>query len=304
MYEPYNSFNSYLKKKFGNQKIRKIPINAGFACPNKDGKISVSGCIFCDHYGSGPIKTFKLPINKQIEQFIQTHPGMKYIAYYQAHSNTYAPVEELKKQYEIVFAYKDIIGLFIGTRPDVIKEEVYTLLEEFNRKMYVSIELGLQSVHPESLKLLNRNHTYHQFLETFKQLQKRNIKVVVHLILGIPSENKTDMLKTIEEMNRIKPAGVKFHLMHVLRDTPLYQLYRQKKFEPMDQNLYINTIVFLLEHLDPDIVVHRLTGERDQELFVAPEWALNKIKTITAIKQKMIDQSTFQGKKYKITKEE
>lgn len=299
MNEPYYSFNSYLKKKFNNQKIRKIPINAGFSCPNKDGKLSKLGCIFCDHYGSGPIKTFSLSIDEQIKQFIQTHPGVKYIAYFQAHSNTYAPIEELKKKFEAVFVYKDIIGLHIGTRPDVINSDVLSLLEELNKKIHLSVELGLQTIHSKSLKFLNRNHTYDKLLNTFNQLKKKDIETVIHLIIGIPGENKTDMLETIEEMNRIKPAGIKFHLMHVLRNTQLYQLYRQKEFVAMEQEQYIDTIIFLLERLHPDIVIHRLTGEREKELFIAPEWALNKINIINSIRKKMTEKSTFQGKKYK-----
>jgi radical SAM protein (TIGR01212 family) len=299
MNEPYYSFNSYLKLKFSRQKIRKIPINAGFNCPNKDGKLSDQGCIFCDNYGSGPVKTYPLSVTEQIETFIHTHPGVKYIAYYQAHSNTYAPIDELKEKFEIIFAYKDIIGLHIGTRPDAIREEVFCLLEDLNKKTHLCIELGLQSIHPKSLKFLNRNHTYDQFLLTFNQLKKKNIDTVIHLIVGIPIEDKTDMLKTVKEMNRLKPTGIKFHLIHVLRDTLLYQLYCQQKFKPMEQGQYIDTIVFLLEHLHPDIVIHRLTGEREKELFIAPKWALNKTKVINSIRQKMEQQSTFQGKKYK-----
>ena len=224
MQELYNSFNSYLKKRF-KQKIRKIPINAGFTCPNKDGQISSQGCVFCDTYGSGPIKHFELSISHQIKIFIENHPGCKYIAYYQAHTNTCAPVEELRRKYEIAFDFKDIVGLFIGTRPDAIADNVYPLLEELNKKIFLTVELGLQSVHNKSLRFLNRNHTYRQFLDTFDKLKERGIDVVVHLIVGIPGETPADMLRTIKEMNRVKPVGIKLHLMHVLKNTPLFDMY-------------------------------------------------------------------------------
>ncbi len=296
MNELYYSFNTFLKRKFNNQKVRKIPINAGFSCPNKDGKLSDKGCIFCDRFGSGPVKTYNLSIFEQIEQFIKNHPGVKYIAYYQAHTNTYAPYEELRKKFEIAFSFEDIVGIFIGTRPDSIEDEVYSLFEELKNRTYLSVELGLQSIHLKSLDFLNRNHSYKQFLDTFLKLRQINIDVVVHLIVGIPGETKQDMLETVMEMNRLKPAGIKFHLMHVLRETPLYDLFKRERFELLQKEEYVNLIVYLLERLDPSIVIHRLTGERDKELFYAPEWALNKADVINSIKSKMKELNTFQGK--------
>ena len=296
MNELYYSFNTFLKRKFNNQKVRKIPINAGFSCPNKDGKLSDKGCIFCDRFGSGPVKTYNLSIFEQIEQFIKNHPGVKYIAYYQAHTNTYAPYEELRKKFEIAFSFEDIVGIFIGTRPDSIEDEVYSLFEELKDRTYLSVELGLQSIHLKSLDFLNRNHSYKQFLDTFLKLRQMNIDVVVHLIVGIPGEKKQNMLETVMEMNRLKPAGIKFHLMHVLRETPLFDLFKRERFELLQKEEYVNLIVYLLERLDPSIVIHRLTGERDKELFYAPEWALNKADVINSIKSKMKKLNTFQGK--------
>jgi radical SAM protein (TIGR01212 family) len=294
---PYYSFNGFLKKKFG-QRVRKIPIDAGFTCPNKDGTISTEGCVFCDTYGSGPIDSMDraLSITQQIERFTGQQTGMKYIAYYQAHSNTCGPLDILRQQYELIFNYEEIVGLFIGTRPDSIRDKVYPLLEEFNRKTYLAIELGLQSVHAKSLEFLNRNHSYRQFLDTFQKLKERNIDVVVHLIVGIPGETREDMLASVREMNRLEPAGVKFHLLHVLKNTPLYDIYQNKKIKLLEQNEYIDRIILLLEHLDPAIVVHRLTGERDKVIYHAPLWALDKNTTINAIRTKMQAQKTFQGR--------
>lgn len=296
MPELYNSFSAYLKKRF-KQKIRKIPINAGFTCPNKDGQISSQGCIFCDVYGSGPIKHFEMSIPQQITTFMENHPGVKYLAYYQAHTNTCAAVEELRRKYEIIFDFEDIVGLFIGTRPDAIAENVYPLLEELNKRTFLTVELGLQSIHSKSLGFLNRNHTYQQFLDTFEKLKKRGIDVVVHLIVGIPGETHEDMLSTIKEMNRLKPAGLKLHLMHVLKNTPLFDMYESGKIKLPGKNQYVDLIVRLLAHLDPAIVIHRLTGERDKEIFHAPSWALNKNEVIHAIRAKMLEQNIYQGKR-------
>lgn len=297
MQNRYFSFNAFLKEKFNNQKIRKIPINAGFPCPNKNGRFSNTGCIFCDSFGSGPIKTFELSIRDQITTFIAGRTQFKYIAYYQAHANTYAPVDELRKKYEIIFDFPEIVGLFIGTRPDAVAPEVYPLLEELNRRTYLTVELGLQSMHEKSLRFLNRNHTYQQFLDTFRQLKERNIDTLVHLITGIPGETPSDMLETVEEMNRLKPAGIKFHLMHVLKNTRLYDMYREGTFKLLEKEKYVDLAVTLLEHLDPDIVIHRLTGERDREIFFAPEWAMDKNDVIQSIRKTMEDRDTYQGRR-------
>jgi len=294
--EPYFSFNRFLREKFAGQRVRKIPLNAGFPCPNKDGTISDQGCIFCDTYGSGPIKTFSLPLHEQIERAISGQGGVKYIAYFQAHSNTCAPLAVLRKNYEVIFSYPDIVGLFIGTRPDSIPDSLYPLLEELNSKIYLTIELGLQTIHEPGLKFLHRNHTYFQFLETFDRLKQRRIDTVVHLILGIPGETLDHMRATVKEMNRLKPAGVKFHLLHILKNTPLYDYYCREPFKLMEKDEYIELMIDLLERLDPGIVVHRLTGERDEEIFVAPRWALDKHQVIQGIRDQMTAAKTYQGR--------
>jgi len=291
----YNSFSSFLKTRFPGEKVRKIPINAGFPCPNKDGDISDEGCIFCDQYGSGPIRSFTQPIRQQIEMFTSVNKGKKFIAYYQSHTNTYASREELEKKYSIPLEYNDIVGLFIGTRPDSIADNIYPVLEQFADKTYLSVELGLQSVHPKSLELLNRNHSHEKFLDTFDRLKSSGIDVIVHLIAGIPGESRADMKKTVLEMNRIKPAGVKFHLLHVLKNTRLYDMYEKGEVRLMEKDEYVDTIVELLSTLHRDIVVHRLTGERDSEIFHAPQWAMNKGSVISAIHKRMEELDIRQG---------
>lgn len=291
----YNSFNSFLKKKFPGEKIRKIPVNAGFPCPNKNGDISDEGCIFCDTYGSGPIKSFNESIRKQIELFTSVNKGKKFIAYYQAHSNTYASPEELEEKYNIIFEYNDIVGLFIGTRPDSIAENIFPVLQKISEKTYLSVELGLQSIHEKSLTFLNRNHSYEIFLDTFEKLNASGIDVIVHLIIGIPGESKRDMQNTIREMNRIKPAGVKFHLLHVLKNTELFNMYEKGEVKLMKEDEYVSTIIDLLAELDKEIVIHRLTGDRDIEIFHAPEWAIYREKVISTIQKRMEELDIYQG---------
>jgi hypothetical protein len=298
MDELFNSFSGFLKNKFPGQKILKIPIDAGFSCPNRDGLFSKEGCIFCDPFAAGPIRTARMSIEQQIERYIAVHPGRKYIAYFQSQSNTYGSISELRLKYEIVFKYENIVGLFIGTRPDMISDQIFLFLEEINRRIYLTVELGLQSIHAPSLLLLNRNHTYQQFLETFQKLHALKIDTVIHLIIGIPGETREHMLATIETMNRLKPKGIKFHLLHILKDTALYRQYLKTPFPLLSQDEYGDLIVFLLEYLDPDIVIHRLTAEREKEVFYAPEWALNKQAVLNSIKLKMKKTNTFQGRRH------
>lgn len=294
----FNSFTGFLNKKYPGQKILKIPINAGFSCPNRDGFFSKEGCIFCDSFAAGPIRTAHNSIEQQIEKYIAVHPDKKYIAYFQSHSNTYGHISELRRKFEIVFNYENVVGLFIGTRPDIISDPAFLLLKELNQRIYLTVELGLQSIHAPSLLLLKRNHSYQQFLDTFQKLQALKIDTVIHLIIGIPGETREHMLATIEEMNRLKPKGIKFHLLHVLKNTALYRQYLKTPFSLLSQDEYGDLIVFLIEHLDPDIVIHRLTAEREREIFYAPEWALNKQAVLNSIKLKMKKADTFQGRRY------
>lgn len=296
MHERYYSVNDFFREKFFGQKVVKIPIQAHFDCPNKDGTLSDRGCLFCDPYGSGPIQGRNLSIHRQIEVFIREHPGRKYVAYYQAHTNTYASAPELEKKYGVVFSFEDVVGLFIGTRPDAIADEVYPLLGRLKKRIYVTVELGLQSIHEKSLVFLNRNHTYRDFLKTHARLKEHGIDVIVHLIVGIPGESTEDMLSTIREINRLKPAGIKLHLFHILRGTALHKLHIQSPFPLLAFEEYVELIVFLLERLDPSIVIHRLTGERDRQIFVAPIWALDKMRVLNEIEKRMEKFDTFQGR--------
>lgn len=298
MQKRYNAFSDFLKQTFPGERVRKIPVHAGFPCPNKNGVISREGCIFCDEYGSGPVRTFSLSIREQIRTFTERSPLGRFIVYYQAFSNTFAPLEELREKYEIVFEFPGVVGLFVGTRPDAIAPEAYALLEEMSRRTWLTVELGLQSPHAKSLAFLNRNHTWEQFLEAYGGLKQRGIEVVVHLIMGIPGESRGDMMDTVAMMNALKPEGIKFHLLHVLKNTGLFNLYEREKFPLLEQGEYVELMADVLERLHPEIVIHRLTGERDRELFHAPEWTLRKAAVIEAIRRELERRNTCQGSRF------
>jgi hypothetical protein len=295
MDEPFYSFATFLKSKFPGGKVLKIPINAGFSCPNRDGTLSSAGCAFCDPFAAGPIATAGWTIEDQITACVRRHPGRRFIAYFQSHCNTYGPVMELRRRYETVFRFPEIVGLFVGTRPDELPEPVLSLLQETGRRIYLSVELGLQSVHERSLGLLNRNHTVGQFEAAFHELRRRGIDVVVHLIVGIPNETRAEMRETIAVMNALKPAGIKFHPLHVLRGSPLQAWHARGSLRLLRREEYIGIICDLLERLDPDIVVHRLTADREKELFIAPLWALDKAAILANIRREMRQRGSRQG---------
>lgn len=297
MDEPFYSFAAFLKERFPGERVRKIPIDAGFSCPNRDGTTSADGCIFCDPFASGPVATAGWTIERQIELQLRRRPGAKFIAYFQSHCNTHGPVAELRRKYETVFRYREIVGLAVGTRPDALPAPVLALLQEMGRRIYLCVELGLQSVHERSLAWLNRNHNYEQFADSCRRLRRRGIDVVVHLIVGIPGETREDMRATIAAMNALKPAGVKFHLLHVLRGTELQARHARAGLPLLGAEEYVDIVCDLLERLDPGIVVQRLAVDREQGLFIAPSWARNKAAVLQAIRKEMRRRGSVQGRR-------
>ncbi len=304
--ERYNSFNSHLKKVFG-EKVYKIPLDPHFSCPNKDGQISKKGCIFCDKYGSGPIKTRNLSIKEQIETGIERvkkkYKAKKFIAYFQAHTNTNASKEKLQKIFNLALSYKEIVGISIWTRPDWIFKEHLELLEKLNKQTYLWVELGIQSIHHKSLAFLRRNHGVSDFLKTTIELQKRGIRVCAHTIIGIPDEKEDEIIETARFLSALGVKGVKIHLLHILKNTDLETLYREGRIKLLSLNEYVSFVVEFLEHLKEDIIIQRLTGERDKEIFIAPQWALNKGKVLEKIREELIKRNTYQGKKAKFSVE-
>lgn len=293
MNEPYNSVSASLKRRYG-EKVRKIPLDAGFSCPNKDGRIAVGGCIFCDEYSAAPLHTCRRPLEEQIEHYLQRRPQGKFIAYFQANTNTADPAA-LPALFEVVSRHPRIVAVHLGTRPDCLSPEAVAVLRGWQKHIDVTIEIGLQSIHEKSLLFLQRHHTYACFLEAFARLRAASLPMVVHLIVGIPGETREDERATVAEMNRLRPEGVKFHLLHLLRGTRLLEVYRTAPFPLLSRAEYVERIVDLLERLHPDIVVHRLTAERERELFVAPEWALDKVGVIADIRRRLQEHGTRQG---------
>ncbi|WP_058486582.1 TIGR01212 family radical SAM protein [Defluviitalea phaphyphila] len=303
--KPYYSLDFYLRQKFG-QKVFKISLDGGFTCPNRDGTISEKGCIFCSERGSGD---FTPPSHLSItEQFIKGRkllekkwPSGKYIAYFQAFTNTYAPIKELRKKYEEALSIPGVVGIAIATRPDCLDNSVLDLLEEINKKTYLWVELGLQSIHETTASLINRGYSLSCFEDAVNNLFKRKIEVVVHLILGLPGENKNDMLDSIKYINNMPIQGIKLHLLHVLKNTPLHSIYKKNPFHILEMKEYVNLVIDCLEILSPSIVIHRITGDGSKNILVAPTWSKNKRAVLNEIHKTFKLRNTWQGKFFSIS---
>ena len=297
----YHTLDYFYKNKFG-EKIFKVSLNAGFTCPNIDGKVGFGGCIYCSKTGSGE---FAGNIEDSLEeQFISIRdmmhkkwPKAKYIGYFQARTNTYAPVEELKKIYEKVLSFDNVIGLNIATRPDSISDECLDYLEDLNKRTYLTIELGLQTIKESTSKLINRCHTLECFKDMVEKLRKRNINVVVHIINGLPYETKEDMLNTVKYLNDLDIQGIKIHMLSIIKDTPLEKMYKEEKFEVLTKEEYIDIVVDQLELLRPEIVIHRITGDPKLDELVEPDWLVKKFCVLNDIDKEMVKRDTYQGKK-------
>lgn len=306
----YFSLDYYLKETFHN-KVYKLSLNGGMTCPNRDGKIGVGGCIFCSEGGSGDYATnATLSITNQIESaksLVKSKVNTnQYIAYFQAFTNTYAPVDYLERIFTQAIQHPDIVALSIATRPDCLPVEVLDLLTKLNQIKPVYLELGLQTCHENTATLIRRGYPLSAFEEAVMELSKRNILTVVHVILGLPKEKNTDILATIKYLNTLPIHGVKLQLMHVLKHTELEKLYLSEPsmFHMMNFDDYINTLINCLEHLRSDIVIHRITGDGPKKLLIAPLWSANKRLVLNTINQQLVLRDTYQGVKYSVTKGE
>lgn len=284
----YYSLNRYLQQTFG-QKIYKLSLNAGMTCPNRDGKISTGGCIFCSQGGSGEFATNPcLSITEQIEQakvrVSQKIKNGKYIAYFQAYTNTYAPVNYLREIFTEAINHPDIVAISIGTRPDCLPKEVLNLLAELNQIKPVWVELGLQTIHKESAVFINRGYDLPVYDSAVQKLKSININVITHLILGLPNETVAQMVQSVEYVSRVTD-GIKLQLLHILKGTKLEQLYNNGEFRVLSMAEYIDILRQCLAVLPPNVVVHRLTGDGDKKLLVAPLWSADKKRVLNAINQ-------------------
>lgn len=297
----YHTLDYYYKTRF-HSKVFKVSLNAGFTCPNIDGTVGHSGCIYCSKSGSGEFAGNKEDsLKKQFEEIknmmLHKWPNAKYIGYFQAHTNTYADVKTLKRLYETVLSFDNVIGLNIATRPDSISDECLEYLTELNKKTYLTIELGLQTTNEKTAKLINRCHTLDCFETMVKKLRKQNIDVVVHIINGLPYETKEDMINTVKYLNDLDIQGIKIHMLSILKDTPLEKMYKKKPFKVLTKEEYIDIVVSQLEYLRPEIIIHRITGDPKLDDLIEPDWLTKKFCVLNDIDKEMVKRDTYQGKK-------
>ena len=293
----YHTLNYFYKTKF-NSKVFKVSLNGNFSCPNfKNG----NGCIFCSH-GSGDFAGNKeddlvTQFNEIKTMMEKKWPHAKYIGYFQANTNTYAPLDILKEKYETILKIPNVIGLSIATRCDAISDECLDYLEDLSKRTFLTIELGLQSMHDKTLKLINRGHDLKSFDECVKKLKQRNINVVVHIINGLPFETKDMMLATVKYLNSLKIDGIKIHMLHVLKNTELEKLYNETHFHILTKEEYIDIVCDELELLDEKIVIHRITGDPTKEDLIEPTWLLKKFCVLNDIDKEMVRRNSYQGKR-------
>lgn len=290
----YYSYNRYLKEKYGT-KVRKICIDAGFGCPNKDGTLSKDGCIFCNEEGFSLQYGTERSVEKQIEDAIKTSKCKKSIAYFQNAAGTNASCKELKKVYDAVKNYPEIVSISISTRPDCVNDEKLELIKSYTDEYEVWVEYGLQTIHDATLRRVDRGHTYFQTEEAIRRTSRRGIKVGVHVILGLPGESREDMLATARRISFLPVNGVKIHLLHVLKDTKLAEQYAQGKIELFDLEGYISAICDFLEYIREDIVILRLVSEAQDEYLIAPKWMNDKRFILNEIEKEFASRGTRQG---------
>lgn len=299
----YHTWNYHLHQKFGG-KVFKVALNGGFTCPNIDGTKGYGGCIYCSDSGSGDFAGD--PSHNILTQFEEVKERMhkkwkeaKYIPYFQAHTNTYAPAFVLRERFEPVLLQENVVGISIATRADCLADDVLDYLSELNERTYLIVELGLQTIFDETGEKINRCHTYAEFLDGYNKLKQRNINVCVHLIDGLPNETKEMMLESAKAVAKLKPHCVKLHLLHVLKDTKIAKMYKNGEFELMSMEDYVETIVNQLEVFPEETVIQRLTGDGGRDFLVGPKWSLKKFVVLNEIDKLMLKRDTYQGAKCK-----
>ena len=301
--KPYRSLDRQLKNQFG-EKVYKLALNGGMSCPNRDGKVGRGGCIFCSEGGSGDFAADRqLSVTDQIafqkEALREKKPARKYIAYFQAYTNTYAPVEYLRRIFTEAIADPEVVILSVATRPDCLPEEVLDLLAELNEQKPVWIELGLQTMHEKTAKMIHRGYDLACFEQAVRELRKRKIEVIVHTILGLPMEGTEEVLETVAYLNQMDIQGIKLQLLHILKGTELGRMYLEQKNEsirPMTMEEYTDLVIACVGHLSPEITVHRLTGDGPKELLIAPLWSSRKRTVLNEIHSELKKRNVWQGK--------
>jgi len=293
----YYSFNKYLQEKFG-QKVQRLSLDAGFNCPNLDGSLSRDGCIYCNNLGFGHYAKTNLSLKEQIKESMEFYnkKGIKkFIAYFQTFTNTYSDLKTLKERFSVIEDFKEIVGLFISTRPDCVDEEKLKLISSYMDRYLVWIEYGLQTTHNHLLKIINRNHTYEDFLKVLDITRKYKINVGVHIILGLPSSAYKDVIEDAERLSSLDIQGIKFHILHVLKDTKLEKLYNENKIKLLSKEEYVKLICDFLERIPPNFVILRLISSASKDYLIAPTWINNKLLVINKIEEEFKKRKTHQG---------
>jgi radical SAM protein (TIGR01212 family) len=299
----YTTFSSELKKIFG-CRVQRISVDAGFSCPNRDGTLDTEGCIFCGGHGSGSHGIIRnISITEQIEDgkevMRRKYKAQRFIAYFQAFSNTYAPVEHLRSLYTEALSVTDVVGLIVATRPDCLSEEVLDYLQDLSRRTYLWLELGIQSINDRSLGLINRRHDHSCSVYAVQRAKSRGLSLCAHIILGLPGETRDEMLAMSAELNRLGVDGVKLHLLHIMKGTVLAEMFGRGEVTVLDRDDYAGLVCDFLELLDPRILIHRLTGDGGHDNLIAPLWSLKKFEVLNQIDAELERRGTQQGSKFK-----
>lgn len=301
----YNSFGSYMKKRF-NANVYKVIVDAGFNCPNRDGRLSNSGCIYCNNNSFKPDYCRPtISISKQIEDGIsymqKRYNASLFLVYFQPFTNTYAPVKKLEHLYREALSRDSVIGLTIGTRPDCIDEEKISLLESLSKDYFILIEYGMQSMYDKSLKFINRGHDYRTFLKAIELTKGKNIFIGAHLIVGLPTETREEMLLMADEISQLPIDFLKIHHLQVIKDTPLEAIYRDSPFHLFEYEEYLDFLIDFIERLSPHIVLERLFSTAPDNILIAPQWYKSKQEILIAIERNLEAKDTHQGKKCRLT---
>lgn len=294
----YNTLTEYLKNKFG-EKVLKICIDGNFTCPNRDGKISTNGCIFCSEKGSGEHINYTKNITTQVQNYLFSYKAKranKFIAYFQNFTNTYDSLENLKKKYDSALIDDRIVALAIATRPDCINEDIVKLIKSYSNKYYVWVELGLQTSNETTANIINRGYKNEIFTNAVELLNKYNIDIVTHIMIGLPNETHTDLINTVKFLNNHNIQGLKIHSTYVIVNTKLAELYEKKQYKPMTLEYYIQEACYVLTEISPDIIIHKISGDAPKDLLLAPEWNLHKKWIINGIDKYMKENDLWQGK--------
>lgn len=300
----YYAYRYYLRQRFGDGRVQKVSLDAGFTCPNVDGTVAVGGCTFCDNRSFSPSRRLRLrdlaaQLAEGIRRLQRRYRVQRFIAYFQPATNTYAPVERLRAAYDTALAHPQVVGLAIGTRPDCLPDEVLELLEELARRTYVCLELGVQTMHDRSLVWMNRGHDHAASIAAVQRCRGRGFALCAHVILGLPGESHEDMLATADELARLRVDAVKIHNLYAVKDTPLAEQVARGQVRLLSRDEYIQTLVEVLERLPPDMVVERVSGDAPPDYLVAPGWCLDKPGVLAALQAELLRRDSWQGKQHR-----